>query len=204
MWKHLRLSFDDILHLYLKQLSEMSEHSFFASCNYVQYKNCKNVIKTGEVVMVQDFAQNYLCELQNEPQAIHWLHKQATIHPTVDYYRCPTNNCSLVTHEIVHVSNDIKHDAHLVGKFQAITMEVLKEHKVEVHKIIKFSDQAPSQYENKTSFDNLTKAQQPTMHCFFGVRHGKGPCDACRGCVKQAVKHLVKSGTSIVDTAETF
>ena len=89
-------------------------------------------------------------------------------------------------------------------KFQAVTMEVLKKHKVEVHKIIKFSDQAPSQYKNKTSFDYLTKVQQPTMHCFFGVRHGKGPCDACTGCVKQAVKHLVKSDTSIVDTVESF
>ena len=80
----------------------------------------------------------------------------------------------------------------------------MKEYKVEIHKIIKFSDQAPSQYKNKTSFDYLTKVQKPTMHCFFGVRHGKGPCDACTGCVKQAVKCLIKSGTSTVDTAEAF
>ena len=118
--------------------------------------------------MVQDFAQNYLCDLQNEPQAIHWLHKQATIHPTVVYYRCPTYNCCLVMHEVVHVSNDLKHDTHLVEKFQAVTMEVLKEHKVEIHKIIKFTDQAPSQCKNKTSFDYLTKVQKPTMHFFFG------------------------------------
>ena len=83
-------------------------------------------------------------------------------------------------------------------------MEVLKENKVEIHKIIKFSDQAPSQYKSKTSFDYLTKVQKPTMHCFVGVRHGKGPCDACTGCVKQVVKHLIKSGTSTVDTAEAF
>ena len=199
-WKHLRLSFDDILDLYVNQLSEMSEHSFFASWNYVQYKQCKNILQTGEVLMVQDFAQNYLCELQNQPQ----LHKQTTIHPTVVHYRSPTDDCCLVTHEVVHVSNDLKHDAHLVEKFQSVTMEVLKEHKVEIHKIIKFSDQAPSQYKNKTSFDYLSKVQKPTMHCFFGVWHGKGPCNACTGHVKQAVKQLIKSGTSTVDTAEAF
>ena len=36
------------------------------------------------------------------------------------------------------------------------------------------------------------------------MKHGKGPCDACTGHVKQAVKHLIKSGTSTVDTAEAF
>ena len=39
---------------------------------------------------------------------------------------------------------------------------------------------------------------------FFGVRHGKGSCDACTCHVKQAIKYLVKAGTSIVDTMEAF
>ena len=64
----------------------MSEHAFFASWNCVHYKQSKSNICAGEVVMVQDFAQNYLCNLQNEPQAIHWLHKQATLHPTAVHY----------------------------------------------------------------------------------------------------------------------
>ena len=154
--------------------------------------------------MVQDFAQNYLCQLQNEPQAIHWLHKQATLHPTVVHYRCPVDDCCTVTHEIVHVSNNLKDNAHLVEKLNITTMQVLRENNVPVHKIIKFTDQAPSQYKNKTSFGYLTKSEIPTMHCFYGVRHGKGPCDACIGCVKQAMVRLVKSGTSIADTPEAF
>ena len=182
----------------------MSEHTFFASWNYVQYKKCKNLIESGEVVMVQDFAQNYLCELQNEPSAIHWLHKQTTLHPTIVYYRCPHTNCCLVTYKVVHVSNDLKHDAHLVDKFHTTTMDVLKQHNVPVHKIFKFSDRAPSQYKNKTSFDYLSKVELPTMHCFYGVQHGKGPCDACTGRVKQSIKQLVKSNTCIVDTPEAF
>ena len=36
------------------------------------------------------------------------------------------------------------------------------------------------------------------MHCFFGVRHGKGPCDACTGRVKQGITRLVKTTTEIV------
>ena len=75
--------------------------------------------------MVQDFTQNYLCQLQNEPQAIHWLHKQATLHLTVAHYHCPVDDYCTVTHEIVHVSNDLKQDAHLVEKLNITTMQVL-------------------------------------------------------------------------------
>ena len=170
----------------------------------MQYKQIKSNICPGEIVMVQDFTQNYLCQLQNEPQAIHWLHKQATLHPNVVHYRCPVDDCCTVTHEIVHVSNDLKHDTHLVEKLNITTMQVLRENNVPVHKIIKFTDQAPSQYKNKTSFGYLTKSEIPTMYCFYGVKHGKGPCDACTGCVKQAMVRLVKSGTSIAGTPETF
>ena len=74
--------------------------------------------------MEQDFAQNYLCELQNGPSAIDWLHKQTTIHLTV-----------------VHVSNDLKHDAYLVEKFHATTMNVLEQDNLLVHQNIKFGDQ---------------------------------------------------------------
>ena len=98
-------------------------------------KKSKSNIQHGEVVMVQDFAQNYLYNLQNEPQAIHWLHKQATLHPTVVHYKCPVDDCHTVTHEVVHISNDLKPDAHLVEKFHQATMKALKDQNVEVCKI---------------------------------------------------------------------
>ena len=37
--------------------------------------------------------------------------------------------------EVVHVSNDLKHDAHLIKKLHATTMNVLKQHNMLVHKI---------------------------------------------------------------------
>ena len=50
----------------------------------------------------------------------------------------------------------------------------------------------------------MTKTKLPTMHCFYGVRHAKGPCNACTGHVKIYIKHLVKSNTCIVNTLEAF
>ena len=47
-WDHFRLSYSDILELYIKQIGEMSEHAFFASWNYVQYKQSKsNIARSG-------------------------------------------------------------------------------------------------------------------------------------------------------------
>ena len=154
---------------------------------------------------MNDFAQNYLCLHQNEPQGMHWEHKQVTLHPTVAYFKCPNSTCGkLCTHEAVHVSEDLKHDAHLVKKFNEKTLEVLKERKIAIHKIIHFSDQAPSQYKNKTTFKYISNSKLCWMCNFFGVRHGKGPCDGCAGRVKQQVSLLVKTEEFVVNSALSF
>ena len=81
----------------------------------VNLKGLEQILNLGELLLVNDSAQNYLCLLQNEPQGMHWEHKQVTLHPTVAYYTCPNEQCSsTVTHELVHMSEDLKHDAHIV------------------------------------------------------------------------------------------
>ena len=88
-------------------------HSFFAAWNFHQYLVGKNNIEKGQVIIVHDYAQNYLCVHQNEIQAMHWCHEQVTLHPSCMTYRCPIEGCNqLVSHEVVHISADLKHDAH--------------------------------------------------------------------------------------------
>ena len=180
----------------------MAEHSFMATWNYCQFKRARTNIKPGELLLVNDFAQNYLCLLQNEPQGMHWEHKQVTLHPTVAYYTCPNEQCSsTVTHELVHMSEDLKHDAHIVRKFVNESIKIVKSHKIKICKIIQFSDQAPSQYKTKSAFKYLSQMDLPTMLNFFGVWHGKGPCNACAGRVKQKIDRLVKSEAAVINCA---
>ena len=103
---------------------------------------------------------------------MHWKHKQVTLHPTVVYFRCKDCN-NISTHEIGHVSNDLKHDAHLVKKFSEKTLKVLEDRAIEIHKIIIFSDQAPSQYKNKIAFKYICNNILPIMLNFFVTRHAK-------------------------------
>ena len=137
----------------------------------------KNIL-VGDVIFVHDFAQNYLCQHQNECQGLHWGHKQVTIMPTVVHYRCSKCN-QLVTHEIVNITDDMKHGAHIVKMFTERSINVLKQNYVNICKIIKFMDQAPSQYKNKTAFNYLANCDIPKQKNYFGGRHGKSLCDAC-------------------------
>ena len=203
-WSHDRISYRGLLEKYINFVAQMSSHSFFASWNFHQYLVCKGNLEKGQIVCVHDFAQNYLCLQQNEPQGLHWSHVQVTLHPSCISYRCPIEDCNhLVLHEIVHVSDDIKHDAHLVKKFQIAYMNILQKCGVDIRKIVEFTDQAPSQYKNKSAFRYLSQQQIATQRNFFGVCHGKGPCDACAGRVKSKLASLVKSGNCIITDAQS-
>ena len=82
-WKFERCNYLELVILLITHLKSMAEHSFMASWNYWQYKQAKRNIIPGDIIMVHDFAQNYLCTHQNECQGLHWHHKQVTVMPTV-------------------------------------------------------------------------------------------------------------------------
>ena len=90
--------------------------------------------------------QYYLCSHQNECQGLHLKHAQVTLMPSVAHYICPKNECNaLVTYEIVHISPDLKHDAHLVKQFMTKAIDVIEINGINMCKIVQFTDQAPSQ-----------------------------------------------------------
>ena len=111
----------------------------------------KQNLVEGDVLIVDDFAQNYLCEHQNEPQGLHWVHQQGTIHPSVAMYPCMQQGCNkLVMHEVVHLSDDLKHNAHIVKNFRTRTVEALRKNNVEVRKL----------YSLQTKLHHNTKIKQ--------------------------------------------
>ena len=117
-WRHDRLSYKELLDVYINLLTDMALHLFFASWNFHQYLVCKNNIEESQVIIVHDFAQNYLCVHQHKLQGLHWSQKQVTIHPSCISYWCPIDGCNqVVLHEIVHIHNVGKLNAHFGQKF---------------------------------------------------------------------------------------
>ena len=187
----------------MNNVKSMAEHSFLASWNYYQYKLARRNMIQGDIIMVHDFAQNYLCSHQNEVQGLHWHHKQVIVMPTVAHYLCLQYQGN-VTHEIVHVSEDLKHDTHPIKVFTNRSEQILKNSGIAIHKIIEFTNQASSQYKNKTAFHYLKDRKFTVVKNCFGVCHGKSSCDACTGRVKQGVTRLVNAGTEVVNSAKIF
>ena len=83
-------------------------------------------------------------------------------------------------------------------------MNVLRKCKIPIHKIIQFTDQASSQYKNKSAFRYAAHCDLLTVLNIFGVKHGKGPCDACAGRVKQQISSLVKTEEVTINSAREF
>ena len=107
-------------------------------------------------------------------------------------------------HEIVYVSADLKHDAHLVKSFCETNLKVLNDFDIKCENVFKFTDQAPSQYKNKSAFRYLSQTKIPVICNFFGVCHDKGPCDPCTGHVKQMVSSAVKRREAVVNSPISF
>ncbi|XP_063967818.1 uncharacterized protein LOC135157146 isoform X2 [Lytechinus pictus] len=156
------------------------------------------------VVAVLDFAENYSCLSQNEVQAAHWWHNQATVHPIVANYRCPCHD-RVITHSMVYITDDKKHDHHAVQAFFMHSLENLTvNHGINIGKMYRFSDGCASQYKSKGPFLDVANCHIPTEHHFFGSRHGKGPSDGESAVVKQHATVAVKNGTAVIPTAEAL
>ena len=69
-WKFERCTYVQLINLLTQRIKSMAEHSFMASWNYCQYKLARRNITEGDVIMVHDFAKNYLCIHQNEVQGL--------------------------------------------------------------------------------------------------------------------------------------
>ena len=67
-WKFEKCTHEELAHLLTDSLNSMAIHSFNASWQYCQYKEAKRNIRSGDVIFVHDFTQNYLCKHQNECQ----------------------------------------------------------------------------------------------------------------------------------------
>lgn len=183
--------------------SLLSKHLFVARWQNEEYKKLFRNVPKQTVVAVLNFAKNYWCEYQEEPQAAHWCYKQVTIHPIVCNYRC--SDCDgIVTEEIVCVTPDLKHSAAAVKVFEQQAYKHLREErKVDFNNMYEFTDRCSSQYKSREPFFHLS-AQTIVRRSFFGSRHGKGPADGLAGVIKAAAKRAVASGRTNILNALDF
>ena len=152
------------------------------------YREKKEKLEEGEVLVVCDFADNYLFVVQDEIQSFHWNNAMVTLHPFVGYNR----EGEKISHiNFVVISECNIHDTVSVHLFKRLFLTHLKVKLPDTKKIICISDGCAGQYKNCKNFLNLCLHEKDfdlkAEWQFFATSHGKGPCD---GLGKALIKFI--------------
>ena len=78
---------EEFLTTFLRALKKYQQHAFITRMQSQHYRETKENLEEGEVLVVCDFAENYSFVIQDEIQAFHWNNAMATLHPFVAYYK---------------------------------------------------------------------------------------------------------------------
>ena len=109
----------DLLNAYIEDIQVMRKHHFYNVWQTYQSMLNKANLQPNQIILVQDFARNFVLDFQDEPKDLHWDHNQVTVHPTIIHRCCPTVGCDeLVTEEIIHITPDLKHDPLAIKNFE--------------------------------------------------------------------------------------
>ena len=179
----------DLLSYYVKLLHEISSHHFNNCWQMFQFMLCQSNLPDDQILLIQDFARNFIIDFQDEPKTLHWSHNQVTVHPTICCFSCPKLGCyHLVTVEIIHVSTDLQHDPHAVAFFKKDALNYIRSQGISFKEVIEWMDQSPTQYKSRHIFTTVANNGMPTCHNYYPVKHGKNPADGASGRVKLTFK----------------
>ena len=188
-------------------LSPFAQHMFVAYWQQSVFSQLKESISANHVLSVIDFSENFATFYQNAIQATHWVNNQATLFPMVSWYPCTTcEGHEIIRESIVIISDDLKHDANAVHKFQQVAYEHIKERRsINIERAIEFSDGASSQFKSRMPFCDLSHSNSdfgfPIERNFFGSRHGKNDSDGVSGIVKRILRCAILSDRAVITSA---
>ena len=177
----------------------MKEHVFVAAWQQNQFHQLKQTLPLQWVLLVLDFAKNRTVHYQDEIKSAYFGQRQMTMHPSVVYYR--SKEGKLVRESHVFISDDIKHDHHAVNLFLQKSVEDIKTHLPEIHRIVIFTDGCSSQYKSKGPLADLSRSSIPTDHSYFGSEHGKSESDGETGVINMAADRAIVGRQVIINDA---
>ena len=196
----------DLLNAYIEDIQVMRKHHFYNVWQTYQFMLNKANLQPNQIILVQDFARNFVLDFQDEPKDLHWDHNQVTVHPTIIYRCCPTEGCDeLVTEEIIHITLDLKHDPLAVKNFEEDVEFHLRSKNISYEEKFIRTDQAPTQYKSCRVFECIANSSTCITHNYYPVCHGKNPADGSSGCLKRKFNQYKKlRGKAITVAQELF
>ena len=97
------VTFKEFVQYFHEKIGTFAGHRFNLKHTDAMIDNLLESLRDHELVIVQDFSENYDCLLPDEPQSIHWTSQQATVYPVVTL-QC--HNKKTVEDHFVFISDD--------------------------------------------------------------------------------------------------
>ena len=197
---------DECVSELLQELGPLSRHVFNAEWQRKPLQSLKKELPEGWALATCDFAENFLCRFQDEPQSAHWAYRQVTLFPVVVFSR---SGCGELRRDsLVFLSDDVRHDAHLAQVCVQQVLQYLSGIVDSLKKVVLVSDGCAAQFKSKLPFlflshtQVLNSSKVAIEKVFFGARHSKNDCDWCRDAVKRAVARDIASERVTVRNAQ--
>ena len=185
-----------VIELLTTEAQLFSAHLFNAKWQRDQLKLLRENLPSLWLLCIEDFAENFRTQFQDEIQSAHYQYEQATVFCIQCYYHCPS--CSEEVEEsVVCISDDLTHDGHAVNAFHKELASHINSHRLKIEHKVSFSDGCSSQFKSKVPFYYLLNSKNNLGHtterAYFGTRHGKSVCDSLGGLVKKGASTYVAS-----------
>ena len=176
------------LEMLTEQLQTFSVHNYTNIVQLHNFKFAKQHLKEGEIIISEDFSENYSINQQNEIMSAHWSQEELSLFCATAHF---VRDGEKQFQHYVLCSNDLGHDKDSVYFYNKFIINDLKAKKLQVSKVHYWSDGPSSQFKNQFNFTNL-KFHEKDYQCmadwsFFATSHGKGENDGLGGDVKNAV-----------------
>lgn len=151
-----------------------------------------------EALLQIDFAENFVCESQDEVQSAHWNQRQLTLFTSAMYHHGIFQSKVFVSDNLVHTKETIIPYLYKLLTDMPNTVKTLKI----------WSDGPSSQFKNKfiASIIPIFEAEfnLKIYWNFFATSHGKGCVDGIGATVKTIVRKHIKARDQIVNSAADF
>ena len=178
-------------------------HFFTADWQHYQYRLLKQNLKSGEVMLVMDFAENRKSQYQDEIKSARFNKQQITLHPVIAFYRSQSGQ--LVRHALGFITDDVVHDHNAVHRFTSCSLHFLQEKLILSAegplKVYIFSDSCAVQYKGRGTFADLTHYALPVQRIHYGSEHGKGEAgeaDGETGAISKSLEAAVLCRTVFI------
>ena len=166
-------------------LAEFSIHNHANINQLHNFKQPKENLKENELIISEDFSENYSMKQQNEIMPAHWSQEELSLFCETAHY---LQDGKPVFNHCVLCSDDLTHDKNTIFFYNSYIINDLKSKGLIFDMVHYWSDGPSSQFKNQYNFPNLLLHERdhgmPADWNFFATLHGKGENDCAGGDVK--------------------